>query len=75
MRLTKEELSTRVVVRRATLGSAPVGWEMHWVERVGPVFVSLSRFATMEAAYRTGQASLPEFSPQRVPRLGLDERA
>ncbi len=40
MRLTKEELSARVVVRRATIGSALFQWEVHWADRAEPVFVS-----------------------------------
>jgi len=76
MRLTTEELSARVVVRRDTLGSAPFLWEVHWADRIEPVFVSPSRFANMEAAYRAGQAGLPEFMPpKRAHRVGLDERA
>lgn len=75
MRLTKEELSARVVVRRTTVGSAPFRWEVHWADRLAPVFVSPTRFPNMEAAYRDGQARLPEFMPPRqTPRLGLDER-
>ena len=75
MRLTKEELAARVVVRRAGSGAAPFRWEVHWYEQPVPVFVSPSRFSSMEAAYRAGQAGLPEFlPPRRTPRLGLDQR-
>jgi hypothetical protein len=75
MRLTKEELSARVVVRRVAMGSAPFRWEVHWADRIAPVFVSSTRFANMDAAYRDGEARLPEFMPPRqAPRLGLDER-
>ncbi len=74
MRLTKEELSTRVVVRRAGIGAAPFRWEVYRAEAPVPVFVSPSRFSNMDAAYRDGQARLPEFMPpKRAPRYGLDE--
>ncbi len=73
MGLTIEDLSTRVVVRRTGTGARPFRWEVHWAETAVPVFISPSRFANMDAAYREGHARLSEFKPpKRTPRL--DER-
>lgn len=73
MRLTTDELSTRVVVRRSGIGAMPFRWEVHWTDTVVPVFISSTRFANMDAAYREGQARLPEFKPPKR-TLRLDER-
>jgi hypothetical protein len=63
MRLSKEALSTRVVVRRARRGAAPFIWEINKDSMVEPVYVSPEAFVSMEAAYQAGQARLPEFTP------------
>ena len=73
MRLTKEELSARVVVRRSTIGSTPFRWEVHWGDRLEPVFVSPTKFANMEAAYQDGQARLLECMRSSARRFVLDE--
>lgn len=61
MRLTKEALSIKVVVRRAKRGTKPFVWEINSESMVEPVYVSPETFASMEAAYTAGQARLPEF--------------
>ena len=61
MRITKEELSTRVVVRRARRGAAPFIWEINKESMTEPVYVSPDGFGSMEDAYRAGQARLAEF--------------
>ena len=63
MRVTKEELSTRVIVRRARRGAAPFVWEINTESRTEPLYVSPDGFRNMEDAYRAGQARLPEFVP------------
>ena len=63
MRLSKEALSIRVVVRRAKRGAAPFVWEINRDNMAEPVFVSPETFDSMESAYRAGQARLSEFVP------------
>jgi hypothetical protein len=63
MRLTKEELLIRVVVRRARRGATPFVWEINSENMVEPLFVSPDGFGSMEDAYRAGRARLPEFIP------------
>ena len=63
MRLSKEALSVRVVVRRARRGAAPFIWEINRDNMAEPVFVSPETFRSMESAYRAGQARLTEFVP------------
>ena len=63
VRLTKEDLLIRVVVRRAKRGSAPFVWEINSEDMIGPLYVSPDAFETMEDAYRAGRAKLPEFLP------------
>jgi hypothetical protein len=65
-RITKEALSTSVVVRRrARAGGAPFGWEVHAADTAEPLHVSPDRFMSMEEAYGAGQARLAEFIPKR----------
>jgi hypothetical protein len=63
MRLTKEELLIRVVVRRARRGAAPFVWEINSENMVEPLYVSPDGFRNMEDAYRAGRARLREFIP------------
>ena len=70
-----EALSTSVVVRRAGIGSAPFGWEIHRSDLEGLVHVSLARFGSMDAAYAAGTAQLPEFTPKRSAPPGAHLRA
>jgi hypothetical protein len=63
MRLSKEALSIRVVVRRTRRGASPFIWEINRDTMVEPVFVSPEAFVSMEAAYNAGQARLAEFVP------------
>lgn len=63
MRLSKEALSTRVVVRRARRGRATFVWEINHDSRVEPLFVSTEAFVSMEEAYQAGRARLLEFTP------------
>ncbi len=75
MRLSKEALSIRVVVRRARRGTTPFIWEINRDSMAEPVYVSPEAFVSMEAAYQAGQARLAEFTPP-PPRLmqdGLDQ--
>jgi hypothetical protein len=65
MRITKEALSVRIVVRRVEVGAAPFRWEVYREEGAEPIHVSPDRFRSMEAAYRAGQARLTEFIPKR----------
>ena len=73
MRLSKEALSVRVVVRRARAGAAPFVWEINRDNMAEPVFVSPETFRSMESAYRAGQARLPEFvpSPRSMQETGV----
>lgn len=64
MRLTKEQLSVRVVVRRVPRGTA-FTWEVYRDDLATPVFVSPQRYKGMDDAYRAGQARLPEFVPPK----------
>jgi hypothetical protein len=68
MRLSKEALSIRVVVRRARRGIAPFIWEINKDSMAEPVCISPDSFVSMEAAYQAGQARLAEFTPP-PPRL------
>ena len=63
MRISKEALSVRVVVRRAKRGAAPFVWEINRDNMAEPVFVSPETFRSMESAYRAGRARLTEFVP------------
>jgi len=63
MRLSKEALSVRVVVRRARRGAAPFVWEINRDSMIEPVYVSPEGFGNMESAYTAGQARLAEFIP------------
>jgi hypothetical protein len=66
MRITKEALSVRIVVRRVEVGTAaPFRWEVYWEEGAEPIHVSPGRYRSMEAAYCAGQARLTEFIPKR----------
>ena len=69
MRITKETLLLRVVVRRVRPGIAPYIWEVRQVDASLPIHVSVDRFGSMEAAYTAGQARLAEFISKRpIPR-------
>jgi hypothetical protein len=75
MRITKEELATKVVVRRVRRGSAPFVWEINAENLAEPLYVSPDGFASMEAAYRAGQARLPEFIPVSRAMSGMAHAA
>jgi hypothetical protein len=66
MRVTKEELSIRVVVRRRARGATPFAWEIHQADIPEPIYVSPERFSGMEAAYRAGKARLSAFVRTRL---------
>ena len=61
MRISKEELSTKVVVRRARRGAAPFVWEINRENMAEPVYVSSDGFENMEDAYHAGRARLSDF--------------
>jgi hypothetical protein len=63
MRISKEQLCTKVVVRRARRGTAPFVWEINTDNRAEPIYVSPDSFGSMEDAYRAGLARLSEFVP------------
>ena len=75
MRLTKEALSIRVVVRRARRGAAPFVWEITKDSMAEPVYISPEAFRSMEAAYQAGQARLAEFTPVRSLPEGVEQYA
>jgi hypothetical protein len=65
-RISKEALSTSVVVRRQSrAGAAPFGWEVHAADTAEPIHISPDRFISMAEAYGAGQARLPDFIAQR----------
>ncbi len=65
MRLSKEALSIKVVVRRSRRGTAPFVWEINRDNMPEPVYVSTETFVSMEEAFRAGHARLAEFTPVR----------
>jgi hypothetical protein len=65
MRLSKEALSIKVIVRRARRGATPFVWEINRDSMPEPVYVSPEAFGSMEEAFRAGQARLAEFTPTR----------
>jgi hypothetical protein len=69
MRMTKEELAIRVVVRRHSVGATPFAWEIWQTDIFHPIHISEERFRSMDAAFRAGQARLGEFIPQRIAEL------
>ena len=69
MRMTKEELSIRVVVRRRSVGATPFAWEIWQTDMFYPTHISHERFRSMEAAFQAGQARLKEFIPDRTAEL------
>lgn len=74
MRMTKEALSIRVVVRRVEVGAAaPFRWEVYGEEQAEPLHVSPDRFSSMETAYYAGRARLTEFIPKRSMPPGITE--
>jgi hypothetical protein len=72
MRLTKEELSIRVVVRRVGRGPTPFVWSINKGNMAEPIYISPNGFGSMEAAFRAGQARLSEFIPTKA-RPGMSD--
>lgn len=60
LRLSKDELNLKVVVRRVATGAAPYGWELHSGDVITLIHVSRARFRGMEAAFKAGQVGLAE---------------
>ncbi len=73
MRVSKEELAIRVVVRRLGRGATPFVWAINKGSLAEPIYISPDSFANMEDAYRAGQARLPEFITTARPRPGMAE--
>jgi hypothetical protein len=73
MRITREELSIKVVVRRLRTGSAPFIWEITRDHAAEPLCASADGFRSMEEAYRAGRARLREFVPPRRPAREMTE--
>jgi hypothetical protein len=74
MAVTKEALSTSVVVRRLGRGAAPFGWEIR-TDLEGLIHASPARFGSMDAAYTAGAAQLAEFIPKLSAPPGGHSRA
>jgi hypothetical protein len=70
--MTKTEaMFAHVFVRRAGVGARPFTWEIHG-DGITPLHVSVSRYATMHAAYEAGQAELAaRIAPvvQKLPQM------
>jgi hypothetical protein len=64
MRISAEQLSTHIVVKRAPTGMTFM-WEVHRDDSATPVFVSPEKYRGMDAAYRAGTARLAEFIPSK----------
>ena len=72
MVVTKEALSTSVVVRRVGRGAAPFGWEIYRNDiDIQLIHASPDRFGSMDAAYTAGAAQLEEFIPKRSAPQGV----
>ncbi len=65
MRLSKEALSIKVVVRRTRRGATPFVWEINRDSMSEPVFGSSETCVSMEEAFRAGHARWAEFTPVR----------
>jgi hypothetical protein len=74
MAVTKEALSTSVVVRRVARGAAPFGWEIR-TDSEGLIHASPARFGSMDAAHSAGAAQLAGFIPKRSAPPGGHSRA
>jgi hypothetical protein len=75
MTVSKEALSTSVVVRRVGRGATPFGWEIHRTDMDGLIHASPARFGNMDAAYTAGAAQLAGFIPKRSVPPGGHSRA
>jgi hypothetical protein len=67
MRLSREALDYRVVVRRVAVGPRPFQWEIRAEDGGTPIQVSPGRFTGMAIAYEEGQAWLTDFLAKREP--------
>jgi hypothetical protein len=74
MRLSKEALSIRVVVRRARIGATPFIWEINRDSMAEPVCVSPDAYVSLEAAFNAGQRRLADFVPPPKPISAPSER-
>jgi hypothetical protein len=59
-RLSRDAISSTVVVRRVWRGATPFRWEIYKAEMAEPVHVSAVGFSSMEAAYTSGRAMLAQ---------------
>jgi hypothetical protein len=59
-RLSRDAISTTVVVRRVWRGASPFRWEIYKAEMAEPVHVSAVGFSSMEAAYKSGHAMMTQ---------------
>jgi hypothetical protein len=75
MTVSKEALSTSVVVRRVGRGAAPFGWEIHRTDMEHLIHASPARFGSMDAAYTAGAAQLADFIPKLSAPPGGHSRA
>ena len=73
MRITKEVLATTVVARRAWIGAAPFGYEVHRSDTATLAYASPDRFRSMHEAYMAGQSRLSDFIPKRSVSAGTTE--
>jgi hypothetical protein len=72
-RLSKDAISTTVVVRRIWRGATPFRWEIYKAEMAEPVHVSAVGFVSMEAAYTSGQAMLKQMLLEQRPAARMPE--
>jgi hypothetical protein len=72
-RLSKEAISTNVVVRRVWRGATPFRWEIYKAEMAEPIHVSAVGFSSMEAAYTSGQAMLTQMLLAQRPAARLPQ--
>lgn len=73
MRLSVEALAISIVVRRAWMGSAPYGWEVHWTGAAAPIYVCSDHFRSMHEAHQAGHARLGQFIPKRSRPPGVTQ--
>lgn len=67
MRIPRDTLDYKVVVRRVAPGSRPFQWEVHTADRSIPLQVSADRFKGMEAAFQEGRAWLADYLAKQAP--------
>ncbi len=72
-RLSRDAISTTVVVRRVWRGATPFRWEIYKAEMAEPIHVSAVGFSSMEAAYSSGRAMLTQMLLAQRPAARMPE--